>query len=241
MQRTIPPGKATGCLPRKSRPGEWCPLAGERIEVIPENQWEELAGEVNLRGFVDDDAVLDQDGVGSCATESGAGTVHVARALAGLKFVLLNPWFVYHTTSHGRDQGSSIDENLDFIRRYGVAPESVWPRSKGWRAKPSDEAVEAALKYRLDEFFDVLTKAEAVSCLLKGYALCYGADGHSVLKIAYLGGGRSLDLNSWGKSWKDGGFGEWASIDEINWGYGAFAVRSCVIGDQAIHLPDLNV
>ena len=31
---TIPDGKAKGCLPRASKPGEWCPMLAERIEAI---------------------------------------------------------------------------------------------------------------------------------------------------------------------------------------------------------------
>jgi len=33
-------------------------------------------------------------------------------------------------------------------------------------------------------------------------------------------------VNSWGDDWKDGGFGVWSEYRSINWGYGAWAVRT---------------
>lgn len=221
----FPNGYKPGCLPRKSKPGEWCPMASERIKLIPSADWDEAAKELgdSVRQHIT--FLLDQDGAGSCATESTTESDMTIRAVAGLPFVLLNPWFIYHTTSGGRDTGSSIDENLAFVRENGIAPESVWPRSKGWKAKPSAEAVEAAKQYRIDEFYDIANVNEMVSALLTGFVVVYGADGHSVLKIQHLDAKRGLDLNSWGEGWGDKGFGVWATYNAVNWSYGAFAVR----------------
>ena len=144
----------------------------------------------------------------------------LARSVQGLPHVILNPWFGYQETSGGRDQGSSIDDNLAFLRKFGCASEAVWPRSKGWRAKPSEEAWADALWYRIEEFYDIASVDEFVSAVLTGYPVVYGSAGHSVLRIEYM-----LDLNSWSDDWKDGGFGLWASLNAINWGYGAFAIR----------------
>jgi len=219
-----PPGFKPGCLQRKSKCGEWCPMAAEHIKLIPSGEWDALAKQISLRPFVK--TILDQDGAGSCATESTTGAVKIGRELAGLPFVELNPWFIYHTTSGGRDQGSSIDENLAFVRENGIAPISVWPRSKGWQAKPSAEAVEAAKQFRIVEFYEVASVEEMVSCLLTGFPVVYGANGHSVCKVQHLDATKGLDLNSWAASWGDGGFGVWAKYNQISWSYGAFAVRT---------------
>lgn len=213
-----------GCLKRKEPPGTFCSLAREKIKLIPRQEWAGLAAKMreeqaNLRRYVK--TILDQDGVGSCATESTTQSVMVARAIAGLPHVLLNPWFIYHTTSHGRDQGSSIDENLAFARDNGIAPEVIWPRSKGWKAEPSAEAKEAAKEFRIAEFFDVLSTDEAGSALVSGWSIVYGAKGHSVLKIEY-----DLDANSWGTGWEDEGFGLWCALERIDFRYGTFATRT---------------
>jgi len=161
----------------------------------------------------------------------------LARSIAGQERVLLNPWYIYCVTSGGRDQGSSIDDNLAFVREHGIAPESLHPRSLGWRAKPSDEAVEAAKAFRIEEFYDVANVNEFVSALLYGYAgVVFGANGHSILGIQHMGT-KPLIENSWGDDWEDGGFGYWSSYNAINWGYGAFVVRVAGMTSMAEKYP----
>lgn len=218
----LPPGKAAGCLPRISEPGEWCPLAKERIDIVPEADWPEFMDDIDLRLHVN--RIKDQDGDGSCACESSTLGVEVARDIMGWEFARLNPLFVYHTTCHGRDGGSSIDENLRFIRERGIAPESAWPRSKGWRAEPTDEAYEAARDFRIMEFYDITNRRELVSALLLGFPVVFGWQGHSVLFTSVKDMERGVYANSWGTAWGDSGFGV-LPFSEVNYSYGAFAVR----------------
>jgi hypothetical protein len=197
-------------------------MAADRIKIIPEAYWDALAAQITLRPFVK--TVLYQGRVGSCAAESSVQSLMIARAIAGLPHVVLNPYFVYHTTSRGRDGGSSIDDNLAFLMRYGCAPESVWPRSKGWQTEPSAEAVAAALEFRIDEFFDVASVPEMVSSNLDAFPVVFGAQGHAICAVAHKGS-YPLIVNSYDVSWQDGGFGKWVNYSGINWSYGAFAVR----------------
>ena len=217
-----------GCLPRRSRPGELCPMAADRVPLVPEDEWDRWGQEVNLRPFVR--TVLDQDGVGSCAAEATTQAVMIARAIAGLPHVVLNPWTLYCYTSGGVDRGSSIDENLRVAMERGIAPMNLWPRSKGWRAKPTGAAAEAALLYRPAEFWDVADVSEHVSCLLKANPVVWGANGHAVCAVHYDSRG-PLIVNSWGEEWEDDGFGVWTPYTKINWSYGAFAVRCSAAPD----------
>jgi len=226
-----PDGTKPGCLPRESKPGDLCPLASERITVIPRREWSDLIEQreqegVTARILVDD--VLSQDGVGSCASEKTAGIEMATRALAGMEHVLLNPWSLYAWTSGGRDGGSSVDSNMQRARDVGIMPMEIWPRSKGWRAKPSQDLLdEYASKYRIDEFYDIQTRDEFASALLQGFLVGYGRRGHAIAGVEMLDEDRFLYLNSWG-DWGDGGFGVDRLSRDINFGYGAFAVRTAV-------------
>ena len=224
----FPPDRFPGCLPRRSLPGERCPLAIDRIPIIRREEWADYArqigGGAGLKPMVR--TILDQDGVGSCATEAAAQALMIDRAFRGFEHVPLNPWFMYRITSGGRDTGSSIDDNLVFLREHGCAPESLHPRSLGWRAEPSPEAVEAAKKYRIEEFYDVTSIDEMVSALLMGYPVVYGANGHAVVKVRHIDETKGEDVNSWGQAWGENGFGVWATYRAVDFRYGAWAVRA---------------
>jgi hypothetical protein len=154
----------------------------------------------------------------------------------GLSFVQLNPLFVYHTTSGGRDNGSSIDDNLVFLREKGVAPESTWPRSKGFQATPSAEAYTEALKYRIVEFFDIASWDEFGTALLLGFSVVFGYSGHSVLATKLIDANTLEYANSWDPDWNDHGFGTLKS-SEIYTPYGMWATRSVIVPGGLI-LPE---
>lgn len=219
----VPPGKATGLLLRDDKPGEFFPLAPERIDVIPVSDWPSLLDEdMTLRQFVK--VVYDQNGNGSCASEAmNQGTAIVQHA-AGAPYVEFNPLFVYGRVNGGRDAGSSISANLRFGQRYGCCPESVWPRAYGWRRTPSDEAYAAAANHRIGEIFEVGNWEEFGSALLKGCPVVWGYRGHSITAVKLLSTTRFVYVNSWGQ-WGDGGFAS-VSKDSIYWPYGAYAIRT---------------
>ena len=220
-----PNGYKPGCLPRRSKPGEVCPMAADRIKIVPSSEWAARAAELNdsLRKKVP--AIYNQASVGSCAAESSTANLQVTRSVQGLPFVLFNPYSLYHFSSHGRDQGSSIDENLQLLRDQGVCSEAMWPRSKGWRAAPSAEAMEDAKNYRIEEFYEISDVNQFVSALLTGFAVTFGSQSHAVLAVQYRPG-YPLIQNSWNGWGEDNsGFGRWCSWNAIEWSYGCWACR----------------
>ena len=213
--------RLAGCLPRKSKVGELCPLFSGVVEDMTDAELANAVGKVTLRHFA---SIYDQDGKGSCAAEASDQAGSIARVVAGEPLILFNPWFMYRVTGGGRDAGSNIEDNLVFCRDQGMCPVSVWPRSKGL-SRPSEEAIEEAKKYRILEFYDLTTVRQMRTALAKGFPVVWGANGHALCKVEDQGPDKGLDANSWGTGWGDNGFGVWTSYRGIQWGYGAFAVR----------------
>jgi len=228
MRRAFfPPGRVPGCLPRRSKYGQICPKLEDVVDVIPRDKWPELIAEgVTLKPYVRQ--ILDQNGVGSCATESTTQSVMVMQAWQKLPFTSLNPWSIYAFTSGGRDRGSSIDDNLQHARDVGILPESVWPRSNGWRRRPPQALLdEHARKHRIDEFVDIDSIEELGTALLKGWPVVFGWRAHSCVLLELLDRDRALYANSYGTNWGDAGFGI-IPLASVNFRYGAFAVRSVI-------------
>jgi len=230
----IPAGKAAGCLPRASKIGAVCGMASEHIEIVPQAEWPAL---IDAPGDGPDDYVreiFDQDGVNSCGWESITQTIQIVENMAGQPDAeKLNPWFGYYHTSHGTDQGSSLDENMLFARENGVASDRAWPRYdeaakilNPWDRKPSEAAYEDAESHKIDEFYDVVSTLEIGSCLLAKFPLVFGWQGHSCVLTKLISKTHAKYVNSWG-DWGDNGRGIIA-LAAVDFRYGCFAVRTAV-------------
>lgn len=205
----------------------------EQIRVIPSSEW---AGILSSSDYHARQAavpvILDQDGVGSCAWEACTQAILTCRSLEGQPYVLLNPWSGYRRTN-STDSGSSIDGNLLVAQKYGVAPEALHPRSRGWRAAISAEAAAEALKYRPLEVYDIQSDEEFGSALLQGFVVVYGRSGHAITAIDLIDRTTILFANSWGDWTNCGmpGYGQ-ESLSRWNRGYGAWAIRSTIRSDD---------
>jgi hypothetical protein len=227
----VPPGKKKGLLLRDDRPGESCGFLRDMptIDVIPVAQWPEwIEAGITMRPEVP--WIYDQDGVGSCAAESACGGLDLIRSVCGYEPVKFNPWGVYHYTGGGNDNGSTLVANLKFLRERGAYPESVWPRSKGYRATPDAAADEAAKKYKILEFYEVQSWEEFGSALLHRFPVYWGYTGHAILGVQLLNTSQFLYRNSWGEAWSDNGFGV-ANASSIQWGYGVYVVCNAILAD----------
>lgn len=205
-----------------------CASVRGQIDDIPEEYWEDEARrKFHALRRERYRYTLDQDGITSCAAESGCGGKAATDARQGLPLVVYNPLFNFYKTSGGRNSGSTIGSNVSELRDTGCCPEEVWPRSKGFRAKPSREAYRVAKIFRLAEFFYVETPAELVSALLQGFDVHAGYSGHAIVFCQYLGRGKLLLKNSWGADWSDNGFGE-LSLRNVYFPYGVYAYKNVI-------------
>jgi len=210
------------------------PRFADVLEVIPETQWPEKIAEpdaARLRPFIWD--ILDQDGVGSCASESCTGTVMCRRSVRGAPQIKLSPWFVYGRVNGGYDGGSTLSANLEFLMSKGVASQDVWPRSKGWRTSPSEEAYENALRHRILKVVRITDKASFGSALLYGLPVYFGYDSHAIYGCDPIDRTRFRYANSWDESWGDGGFGT-LSYSSIVWSFASWAILSVTTPEDEV-------
>ena len=201
---------------------------GGEFEVIPTSRWAEYIGgedSVDMRDFVLDGMVLDQDGVGSCASEGMTGCIMASRVKAGQEPVKLNPWFAYYEVSGGSDQGSTLSDNVAFALEKGVPSQTVWGRDEGWRSKPSAEAFEDAKKHRLLEYWNIDDWTEFGTACILGLTVYFGYSGHAIWASKVLDARRLEYCNSWSTDWGDNGFGT-LEKSRVQWGYGTYAFRS---------------
>jgi hypothetical protein len=237
-----PPGRRKGLNFDVLHPGKDCGFFGDikDVDIIPEEDWEAYLEEgleqdskyglgVEYNSQV---SLYDQNGYGSCAAEGVCGLTETMRDVAGLDHVLFNPLGTYHTTGGGRDNGSSLIANMNFVRRFGCFPEAVHPRSKGYRAKPSGAAYEAAMPYRIDEFYEIRNQIEFGSALLQRFGVYAGYSGHAWFAPRLMNRSQIKWRNSWGTSWGDRGYGI-LNFSRVMWGYGCYAVRTTLVDAAA--------
>lgn len=224
----VPPGKKKGLLYPTEPPGKVCGFFRDvpGVDIIPIEEWDEYIPKID--GMREDVwLIYDQDGIGSCAAESGYGGLDLSRELSGLPRVRFNPWGTYYYSSGGRDQGSTLHENLRLLREMGAFPEELHPRSLGWNRKPSEQAHTEAKKYRIDEFYEISSWEEFGSALLHRFPVYWGYTGHAILATDLLNKSQFIYRNSWSDRWGDQGFGT-ISASRIEWAYRVYCIRSTI-------------
>ena len=202
------------------------------IRVIPESEW---SGYINGLGgeqvvFADRyvPGITNQGSVGSCAADAIAGCGMTLRETAGQRNTpTLNGYYLYSRTSGGVDRGSTLQANLALMLQEGCCSERVRPRSRGWRAVPTDAERRDAAKYRLQRYVQVRNWAEFGTMLLLNRPVYFGYIGHAIYASRLLSTTQLVYVNSWGANWGQSGRGT-LSCNSIYWIYGVYALTAMV-------------
>lgn len=237
----IPDGQATGCNPRTTRVGDYCSRLEDKVDIITDDAIfkEHIEADPMTTLLKCVRTIHNQGRVGSCATHSSTAAIELVREFNGQKHVPLSAESLYAFTSGGRDQGSSIDENLRRLQEVGVLTLDTWPQDDHrWSEKPPADLLRSeACYHRIDEWYDVTDIQQIMTCLVLNYPVVFGWQGHSCVLLCLASLTEAFYLNSWG-NWSDTGMPGIGRIKlrAINSQYGMFAVRSTT--DSGIIVPD---
>ena len=212
-------------VPYGSIPG----IPPRTVKTIPMEEWpDRIADKARDKStlkhiWVDSPiGVWNQGQVGYCHAFSAAMLVALKRAQQGLPFVSLSASSVGGPVTGWRNAGAYIHDDLDQIVEFGVSSTDFVPMltTNQRDAKPGWK--ENALLHRVSEFTDVKPRnfLEHGSLLLENHPVGVGLNywRHAVTDLVLLDlypKKKAIDwtrygidfLNSWDKSWGDGGFG----------------------------------
>lgn len=141
------------------------------VPIFPRNQWKP----VNLGAFLP--RVYDQDGIGACNAFSSVTCLEAARAQAGLPYVELSRGYVYGAINGGVDQGSYLEDALDWLTKTGAVKVEMcghleW--RKGRSLMNNAAAREQARFYRIVEAYECPTFDAIASALQQGFFINEG-------------------------------------------------------------------
>lgn len=223
--------------------------AGQRL--VPEKEWQEF----DL--WPDAMRIKNQTMTNACCGHAAALSIQGVRFLYGQPYVPLSAWYPYSILCQGNDQGASIAQALDVVRKYGVAPEADVPYGTIDPRRLTEQAHKNAARFRVDIGYRVTTWEEVMSAAqrrqLINLSVC--ADGWSQWRPDAEGvvplSGRPADhaitvgfgakrssrygwvvklFNSWGDAWGIRGTG-WISRHHIEILYNEGYVVGQVIDD----------
>lgn len=163
----------------------------------------------------------DQNGQGYCWAYSVTRSCEYVRAAMGLEYVALSAHSVACKVKNFRDEGGWCGLAAQFVRNYGIVPESFWPAKSMNRSHDTATNWEAAKAYRITEdFVDLaspvydqnLTWNQVVSLLFQNTPVVVDFNwwSHSVcgIDVVERDGEVCLEIdNSWTDGWGDKGTG----------------------------------
>lgn len=254
-------GRQMGCLirPRTEKPGDHCPLFGERFKdlIIPRSDWLDILEQEQPNYAKHKFWQYDQNGEGTCTSNATGGCISYCWSKQfGKQFgIAPAPLSCYKRCARGPNTGSTTGCNLRCARDTGMLlidnasnrkimegmglDTSHMMRAVGYRQASFPRGwEETAGFFRIDEYYEINSVDEFFTALLYGYDILYGRAGHAIHGVDLVYRNRDFYCkydNSWGR-WGDKGFG-YDSLDYVRrrgGAYGAYAVKHVRTPDEQI-------
>ena len=175
--------------------------------------------------------IYNQGNIGSCNGCAAAKALERARFKAGMPRVVLSGEYLYSRINDSRDIGSMLDDGMEWLSKYGVAP---WKQRHAQKYRERDfsaEDVRDADRYKGIECYGVDSEMELASGLALGFTAVVavhatnafmrldskgvvsrsqGPGNHAVIvdDCKIINGELHFDMaNSWGTNYGDNGRG----------------------------------
>lgn len=172
--------------------------------------------------------IENQEDTSSCNGWAGSGSLLRTRASVGLDFVRMSGDWLYSLINGGRDSGSMLDDGMEKLMSTGVAPYDLVQKKQYIYNRMSQEARQAAPRFKAFECYRVKTELGLASGLTLGFVgvvavhasnawsslsngvsrRSLGPGNHAVVcqDVALNGDKLHFDIaNSWGRRWGDDG------------------------------------
>lgn len=145
-----------------------------RSQLISYIESDEYQRNVGGAAYYDSTWTKNQNGWGKCASSAGTYLVEKARHRGGQARIELSDDYLYSLVNGGRDQGSTLGENLRAIMARGIASRHAVAEGKIYRGRYDNaNADKDALRFRGHEGIGINSEHEAVACLVAGHAFAF--------------------------------------------------------------------
>ncbi len=209
LPRRVPYG-ALRCAPRSEVKAMSEGEIKDRARYLQQNK-SRINDLLDARGI----KALDQDGTNFCWTNGPVNTVRAMLCVNNMEYEDLSPASVACRVNGFVNNGGYGTEAMEFITAKGIVPSRLWPNNAINKKYLTQEAVTAAMDYRVVEWRDLQPRNFLLMCtyLVTGTPVTIGLNWwrHQVTAVAV--NPDNLDVlvwNSWGADWGENGYG-WLS------------------------------
>lgn len=142
------------------------PSRAELIDLVESSEYQNSVGGV---AHYNSNWTKNQNGWGKCASSAATYAIEKARYIGGQERVELSDDYLYSLVNGGKDQGSTLGENLRAITQKGIASRRAVKEGQILRRQyDTSKADKEALRFRGHEGFAAPSEQEVVAALLGG-------------------------------------------------------------------------
>lgn len=142
------------------------PSRSELIDIVESDEYQRNVGGM---AHYDSSWTKNQNGWGKCASSAATYAEEKARYVSGQPRIELSDDYLYSLVNGGRDQGSTLGENLRAITQKGIATRKTVREGQIFRnAYNASQADKEALRFRAHEGFATPSEQEVVAALVTG-------------------------------------------------------------------------